>query len=119
MLILALALCGFVAFEHLGFFFLEAVLWTKPAGRRIFGQTEESAKASASLAANQGLYNGSLAAGLVWGIWLAHCGAAHARSVLTFFLACVIIAALFGAATAKKSILFVQGLPAAIALAVL
>ena len=99
-----------VAALHLGFLVLEMFLWTKPAGRRIFGLSKELADASASLAMNQGLYNGFLAAGLFWSLYAG-------RDVKIFFLVCVIVAGVFGALTAKRTILFVQALPAAIALA--
>src|SRR5437870_11953381 len=100
-----------VAFLHLTFLVLEMFLWTKPAGLRIFGLTREEAAASAKLAANQGLYNGFLAAGLIWGL------AANLFEVKVFFLVCVIVAGVFGAFTAKRSILFVQAIPGALALA--
>jgi putative membrane protein len=99
----------FVALEHLGFLILEMFLWTKPAGRRIFGLSKELADGSKALAANQGLYNGFLAAGLIWSLYEG----LHAQ---IFFLICVIIAGIFGAITAKRSILWVQAMPAAIAL---
>ncbi len=102
-----------VAILHLGFLVLEMFLWTKPTGRRIFGLSEDLASASAGLAANQGLYNGFLAVGLVWGVLAHDC----AFSIKVFFLGCVIVAGVFGAVTAKRSILFVQALPAAVALA--
>ncbi len=89
-------------------------LWNTPFGRKTFGLTEEYAKQSAALAANQGLYNGFLAAGLLWG--LVSTGGFDA---LIFFLICIIIAGIYGALTAKRSILFLQALPAAIALALL
>jgi len=98
-----------VAALHLVFLVLEMFLWTKPAGRRIFGLSKELADASASLAMNQGLYNGFLAAGLLWSL-------AAGREVKFFFLICVIVAGVFGALTAKRTILFVQALPGAIAL---
>ena len=101
-----------VALLHAYFLVLEMFFWTKPLGRRVFGLSPEIAAASAPLAANQGLYNGFLAAGLVWGVTLGATGFA----VKVFFLVCVIVAGVFGAATAKKSILFVQALPAAVAL---
>ena len=104
---------GLVALLHLYFMVLEMFLWDKPAGLRAFGQTLESARASKVLAANQGLYNGFLAAGLIWGLTLG----AGGTSVKVFFLACVLIAGLYGAATASRKILFVQALPAAIGLA--
>jgi putative membrane protein len=88
-------------------------LWDKPRGLRAFGQTLEAAKASKVLAANQGLYNGFLAAGLFWGLSLGAGGAA----VKVFFLACVLVAGVFGAVTANRRILFVQAVPAAVALA--
>ena len=97
-----------VALEHVGFLVLEMFLWTKPIGLRTFRMTAEKAKHSAVLAANQGLYNGFLAAGLAWSL--------VNPSVRVFFLLCVIVAGVFGGFTAKRSILFVQALPAAIAL---
>ena len=100
-----------VAALHLMFLVLEMFLWTKPFGRRTFGLTPELAQASAKLAANQGLYNGFLAAGLIWGL------VANSFDVKVFFLGCVIVAGIFGAFTAKRSILWVQALPGAIALA--
>ena len=103
-----------VALEHVWFLLLEMVLWTKPIGLRTFGQTEEKARASAALAANQGLYNGFLAAGLVWGLLAAT--PALAFSVKLFFLTCVVIAGAFGAATVSRRILVVQAVPAVIAL---
>ncbi|MBK9966631.1 MAG: DUF1304 domain-containing protein [Holophagales bacterium] len=108
-------LVAIVALLHLGFLVLEMFLWTKPVGRRVFGLPPDFMVASASLAANQGLYNGFLAAGLVWGLFLGPAG----FSIKVFFLSCVLIAGVFGAVTAKRSILWIQGLPAAVALAVL
>jgi putative membrane protein len=108
---MANALVILVALLHVAFLVLEMFLWTKPFGRRTFGLTKELAEASAGLAMNQGLYNGFLAAGLIWG------AAANLFAVKVFFLVCVIVAGVFGAATAKRSILFVQALPGAIALA--
>ena len=102
-----------VALLHAYFLVLEMFLWDKPTGLRTFGHTAEHAAASKVLAANQGLYNGFLAAGLVWGLALGSAGPA----VKVFFLACVIVAGVYGAATAAKKILFVQALPGAIALA--
>ena len=96
----------------MGFLVLEMFLWTTPFGLRTFNMTEQVAAASAVLAANQGLYNGFLAAGLVWGLTAKENGAA----IKVFFLACVIVAGIFGAATAKPSILFVQALPAVLTL---
>ena len=88
-------------------------LWDTPYGRRTFGLTQELATATRSLAANQGLYNGFLAAGLVWGLALGSSGTA----VKVFFLACVLVAGVFGGLTASRKILWVQALPGAIALA--
>ncbi len=105
-------LTGLVALLHVWFLVLEMFLWTKPLGRRVFKLTEEKAQATRALAANQGLYNGFLAAGLAWGLWLGADGGA----IRTFFLGCVILAGLFGAATVGRKILFVQALPAAVAL---
>ncbi|NML43990.1 DUF1304 domain-containing protein [Ramlibacter sp. G-1-2-2] len=109
----AAVLVGLVALLHAYFLVLEMFLWDKPAGLKAFGQTLEAARASKVLAANQGLYNGFLAAGLVWGLVLGDAG----TGVKVFFLVCVIVAGLFGAATASRKILFVQALPAAVALA--
>ena len=100
-----------VALLHLGFLALEMFFWDHPFGRRRFGMTPEYSKASASLAANQGLYNGFLAAGLVWGLL------AGDASIQVFFLACVVIAGVYGGFTAKRSILYMQALPGLIALA--
>mgnify|MGYP006331939507 FL=1 len=101
-----------VALLHLYFLVLEMFFWDKPLGRRTFGLTPEFAAASKNLAANQGLYNGFLVAGLVWGIWLGAAGG----PVKIFFLRCVIVAGVFGALTASRKILWVQALPGAIAL---
>ena len=113
MAIVASILVALVAALHVGFLVLEMFLWTTPFGLRTFNLTPEFAAASAALAANQGLYNGFLAAGLAWGLVAREAGFA----IKVFFLVCVIIAGVFGAATAKATILFVQALPAAIALA--
>ncbi|MEM7051575.1 MAG: DUF1304 domain-containing protein [Acidobacteriota bacterium] len=109
------ALVALVAIEHLYFLVLEMFQWTSPRGRRIFGTTREFAEASKALAANQGLYNGFLAAGLIWG--LLHPSPAVGAQIQLFFLACVVVAAIFGGATVNRRILFVQGLPALLALA--
>lgn len=110
---LANILVGLVALLHLYFLVLEMFLWTTPTGRRVFATTAEFAQASKALAANQGLYNGFLAAGLGWGLLRRDEG----RSVRLFFLSCVVVAAVFGAVTAKPAILAVQGGPALLALA--
>jgi putative membrane protein len=103
---------GFIALVHLYILVLEMFLWEKPAGRRAFGLSQEMARASKRLAVNQGLYNGFLAAGLIWGLILGGEG----FSVKVFFLSCILIAGLFGAATASRKILFIQALPAAVGL---
>ncbi|HXE38968.1 MAG TPA: DUF1304 domain-containing protein [Azonexus sp.] len=104
---------GLVALLHLYFLVLEMFLWDKPAGLRAFGQTLETARASKVLAANQGLYNCFLAAGLLWGLSRG----AGGLDIKVFFLSCVLIAGLYGAASASRKILFVQALPAALGLA--
>lgn len=106
---------GLVAALHAYFLVLEMFLWDKPAGMKAFGLTPERAQATKVMAANQGLYNGFLAAGLVWGLSLGAAG----LSVKTFFLGCVLVAGVFGAATVGRKILFVQALPAAVGLALL
>lgn len=102
-----------IALLHVYILVLEMFLWDKPAGLRAFGQTPEAAAATKVLAANQGLYNGFLAAGLFWGLSLGVGGTA----VKLFFLGCVLLAGLYGAATASGKILFIQALPAALGLA--
>jgi putative membrane protein len=104
-----------VAALHIYILVLEMFLWRTPRGLRSFGMTQEVADSSAVLAANQGLYNGFLAAGLLWG--LVAYGIVQGRPILTFFLACVIVAGLYGGATVSRRIVLVQSLPAAIALA--
>ncbi len=104
-----------VGLLHVYILVLEMFLWDKPAGRRAFGQTREFASATKVLAANQGLYNGFLAAGLFWGLSLGPAG----LGVKVFFLACVLVAGLYGAATASRKILFIQALPAALGLLLL
>ena len=105
-------LTGIVAALHAYFMYLEMIAWEQPAGRKAFGTTPEFAASTRALAANQGLYNGFLVAGLIWGLWLGNAGFA----VKVFFLACVVVAGVFGAATVSRKILFVQALPAALAL---
>lgn len=111
MSILTTAAISLVIVLHILFMVLEMFLWNTPFGRKTFGLNEEYAQQSAPLAANQGLYNGFLAAGLLWG--LVSTGGFDA---LVFFLSCVIIAGIYGAITAKRSILWLQALPAAIAM---
>lgn len=101
-----------VSILHLGFLVLEMFLWDKPIGLQIFRQTKQQAAATKVLAANQGLYNGFLAAGLLWGMSLGSEGI----EITIFFLGCVIAAGIFGALTASRTILYVQAVPAVIAL---
>jgi putative membrane protein len=107
---IAAVLVLLVALSHAGFLVLEMFYWTRPLGQQVFGTTPEFAEASAVLAANQGLYNGFLAAGLLWGLFSGR------RDVRAFFLACVIVAGVYGGLTAKMSILYVQAAPALAAL---
>jgi len=104
-----------VAFLHVYFLVLEMFLWDKPAGLKAFGMTKAAATATKVLAANQGLYNGFLAAGLIWGVGLGSNG----FGVKFFFLSCVLVAGLYGGATAGRKILFIQAAPAAVGLALL
>jgi putative membrane protein len=117
MIWIANILVALVAALHVYFLILEMFLWTKPLGLKTFHQSLEKATDSAVLAANQGLYNGFLAAGLVWG--LVQGVAAFAFQIKIFFLICVIVAGIYGAVTVSRRILFVQALPAAIALILL
>jgi putative membrane protein len=105
MSLLSNILIGIVALLHLGFLVLEMFLWDHPFGRKTFRMTPEYSKASASLAANQGLYNGFLAAGLIWGL------VTDDFAVKAFFLACVLVAGVYGGLTTKRTILYVQALP--------
>ncbi|MBI2813219.1 MAG: DUF1304 domain-containing protein [Opitutae bacterium] len=107
------ALTALVALLHAYFLVLEMFLWTKPYGRRVFQLTPEKAEMTRSLALNQGLYNGFLAAGLAWGLLAG----ADGHAIKVFFLSCVIIAGIVGAATAHRKILWVQAVPGALALA--
>jgi putative membrane protein len=104
-----------VALEHLWFMALETFLWTRPIGLKTFGNTPERARLSAALAANQGVYNGFLAAGLVWS--LLHPDPPVGRQLAVFFLGCVAVAGIVGAATVSKRIFVVQALPALVGLA--
>ncbi len=117
MIWIANVLVALVALLHVYFLVLEMFLWTKPLGLKTFRQSLEKATDSAVLAANQGLYNGFLAAGLVWG--LIEGVPTFAFQIKMFFLICVIIAGVYGAVTVSRRILFVQALPAAIALILL
>jgi putative membrane protein len=111
------ALIFLIALQHLWFFALEAVFWRKPLGLRTFRMSQEKADLTAFLAKNQGLYNGFLAAGLIWS--LVSGDPAHAFSLKVFFLACILVAGIYGSLTAARSILWIQGLPAAVALVLL
>jgi len=113
MTVVANIVIAVVAILHVGFLLLEMFFWNHPFGRKRFGMTPEYSKASASLAANQGLYNGFLAAGLIWGL------VSGQFSVKLFFLVCVIIAGIFGAFTARRSILYIQAMPALLGLLLL
>lgn len=115
MSIAACIVIAIVGAIHVYILVLEMFLWTKPAGMRAFGLTPERAESSRVLAANQGLYNGFLAAGLFWSLTLGDAG----RSVAMFFLLCVTAAGLYGAATASRKILYVQALPAMIGIVLL
>ena len=110
--LLANILTSVVALLHFGFLYLEMFLWDKPRGMKSFRMTEDFAKQSKTLAMNQGLYNGFLAAGLIWGIFAGD-------AVKIFFLSCVIIAGIFGAMTVSKRIFYMQAVPAILALVVL
>jgi len=104
-----------IAFLHVYIMVLEMFLWDKPAGLKAFNQTREAAITSKVLAANQGLYNGFLAAGLFWGLSLGVDG----LDVKVFFLCCILVAGVYGAATARRKILFIQAIPATIGLVLL
>ena len=117
MIWIANVLVALVAALHVYFLVLEMFLWTKPLGLKTFRNSLEKAQESAVLAANQGLYNGFLAAGLIWG--LAQPVPGFAFQIKVFFLLCVIIAGVYGAATVSQRILFVQAAPAALALILL
>ena len=114
--VIAQVLIAVVALLHLYFLALEMFFWDKPLGRKVFRLTPEFAAASKTLAANQGLYNGFLAAGLIWGLWVGEHFGFH---IELFFLTCVIIAGIYGALTVNKRIFFFQALPALLALAAL
>lgn len=103
----------FIALEHFGFLYIEMFLWTKETGRKIFGNTKEEAEKTKILAANQGLYNGFISAGLFFGFF--HPNNELGLQITLFFLVCIIIAGIYASFTAKKSILYIQALPAFIA----
>jgi putative membrane protein len=111
---IGIALVALIAALHVYIMVLEMFLWETPRARRAFGTTAEFAKASKVLAANQGLYNGFLAAGLIWALIAGVAG--EGRAIALFFLACVLVAGVYGAATASRRILFIQAVPAALAI---
>lgn len=113
MVIIANIVIAPIAILHRGFLVLEMFFWNHPVSRKTFGMTKEVSQSSAVLAANQGLYNGFLAAGLIWGL------VSGEFNVKPFFLSCVLVAGIFGGVTAKQSILCIQALPALIGLALL
>jgi len=108
--VLTLIVVALVALEHVYIFVLEMFLWTKPKAMKVFGLTQEEANNTKMVAANLGLYNGFLAAGLLWG--LIHPNPVIGTQVQIFFLSCILIAAIYGCMTAKRSIIVIQGLPA-------
>jgi len=112
MYIASVIVSALVALLHLYFLILEMFLWDKPAGLRAFRQTPEQARASKTLAANMGLYNGFLAAGLIWGVL----SGTDQPGITIFFLCCIIIAGVYGALTVHRKVFYIQALPAAIAL---
>ena len=115
MAVVSQALTGLVAALHVYFLVLEMFLWATPIGQKAFGRTAEEQASTKVLAANQGLYNGFLAAGLVWSLIGS---SATALPIRTFFLGCVVVAGIYGGLTASRKILIVQAIPAALALAV-
>jgi putative membrane protein len=111
---LASIVIAIIALMHVWFLILEMLLWDKPTGQRAFGISAEYAAQTKVLAANQGLYNGFLAAGLVWSLLL---GGSEGTHVKIFFLVCVLVAGLYGGFTATRKVLWIQGAPAAVGLA--
>jgi putative membrane protein len=114
MSVVAIVIVALVALLHIYILVLEMFLWTAPQGRKAFGLTPELAEQTKALAANQGLYNGFLAAGLIWS--LVHPQPEFAWQIAMFFLACVAVAGIYGAATASRKIIFIQTVPAVIAM---
>ena len=107
-------LVGFIALEHFSFLILEMFLWSKPLGRKIFALSKEQAEQTKTLAANQGLYNGFLVAGLLWGLFYP--SATVNMEIIVFFLLCIVVAGIYGGISVKKTIFYVQALPAAVTL---
>ncbi|MBJ7554462.1 DUF1304 domain-containing protein [Marinomonas spartinae] len=118
MLVIASIATALIALLHIYILVLEMALWDKPKGMKVFGLKKEFAQATKVMASNQGLYNGFLAAGLIWGLILTtfEQAVAQGQAIQIFFLSCVVVAGVFGAITSSKKILFVQGLPGAVAL---
>ena len=114
MTIISRILVALIALEHFYILYLEMFLWTQPAGMKSFGTTKEFAEASKTLAANQGLYNGFLAAGLLWSV--VHPDSAIGHQIAIFFLLCVMVAGVYGGMTVKRSILMIQTVPALVVL---
>jgi putative membrane protein len=110
---ITLVLAAIVALEHVYFLYLEMFAWTQPRTRKAFGTTAEFAESTKSFAGNQGLYNGFLAAGLIWAI---AAGPVMGRPLVIFFASCVLVAAIYGGLTVKRSIMLIQGLPAVLCL---
>jgi len=102
-------LAAFIALKHIGFLYLEMFLWTKERGRKAFGLSQQDAETTKVLAANQGLYNGFLAAGLIWGLLYPEQTVGY--QIIFFFASCIIVAGLYGGFTVKRSILYLQALP--------
>lgn len=117
MFTLANIFVGLIGLMHFYFLILEMFLWTKPKGLKAFGMTQSQAEATKVLAANQGLYNGFLAAGLLWGLF--HPSMLMGLQIKIFFLSCVLVAGVYGGYSVGKKILFIQALPAAVALLLL
>ena len=114
---LVLILVTLIAIEHLGFLVLEMFLWTKSLGRKVFAHTKDEAQKTKILAANQGLYNGFLSAGLIWG--MSHSNLEVSKEILIVFLVMILTAGIYAGLSVKKSIFFIQGLPALITLALI
>ena len=112
MAMLAMILVGLLGLLHVYILVMEMLLWETPRVRKVFGTSAEFAASTKSMAANQGLYNGFLAAGLFWGLWQGEAG----RDVVAFFLICIVVAGVYDAITVSRRIFFVQALPAILAL---
>ena len=111
---LIVILVGFIALEHFSFLVLEMFFWSKPLGRRVFALSKEQAELTKTLASNQGLYNGFLVAGLLWGLFYP--SAIVSMEIIVFFLLCIVVAGIFGGVSVKRTIFYVQALPAIVTL---